>query len=425
MKISLNIFKSKFVKNVLTLMTGSIIAQAIPIAITPILTRLYLPEDFGIFALFLAITAVTGTIANAQYEQAIILPKEDCDALNLVVLGVFITVGISIVLLLVIVFFSNDIINLLGNNGNIKNWLYLVPVSTLLVGIFNSLKFFNIRKKKFKNVSVSLVSRSTSLSILQVLLGLISIGPLGLILAQIISYFTGNMILFRTIKESKYQNIITKENIKKQAGKYKKFPIYSLPSIFINSVYLNSLNFLISTMFTITTLGFYALTQRMVETPLGIIGNSFRQVYFQQASEAYSNNKNMNKLFVKIFKKLLLISIPIFTVLFFIAEPLFEFVFGEEWRIAGAYAKIIIPLAAIRFVSSPLSVTINIYQKQQILLLINILFLTTTLGVFIVGESYNFSFELVLTYFSIIMSIEYALLLLICWRLSKRNLIKK
>jgi len=43
--------KSEFAKNVLTLMTGTTIAQAIPIAISPILTRIYTPEDFGVFAL--------------------------------------------------------------------------------------------------------------------------------------------------------------------------------------------------------------------------------------------------------------------------------------------------------------------------------------------------------------------------------------
>ncbi|MEA1954756.1 MAG: hypothetical protein U9O24_10240 [Campylobacterota bacterium] len=69
--------KSEFSRNVLTLMTGTTIAQAIPIAISPILTRIYTLEDFGIFALFIAITAIFGSIANGRYELAIMLPKKD------------------------------------------------------------------------------------------------------------------------------------------------------------------------------------------------------------------------------------------------------------------------------------------------------------------------------------------------------------
>ena len=186
MKINSNIFKSDFVKNVLTLMTGTTIAQAIPIAVTPILTRIYTPDDFGVFALFLAITAIAGAIANGQYEQSILLPKSDDDAINLVVLGVVIATVFSLLLLVIVLFFNTNIANLLGNK-ELENWLFLVPLSTLLVGIYNSLNFFNIRKKEFKNVSISLVSRSIGLSLSQVIIGLIALGPIGLIIGQIIS----------------------------------------------------------------------------------------------------------------------------------------------------------------------------------------------------------------------------------------------
>ena len=75
--------KSEFTRNVLTLMTGTTIAQAIPIAISPILTRLYTPKDFGVLALFVAITSIFGSIANGRYELAIMLPKKDEDAINI------------------------------------------------------------------------------------------------------------------------------------------------------------------------------------------------------------------------------------------------------------------------------------------------------------------------------------------------------
>ena len=90
--------KSEFSKNVLTLMTGTTIAQAIPIAISPILTRIYTPEDFGVLALFVAITSIFGSIANGRYELAIMLPKKDENAINIFALGLIITFSMSFIL---------------------------------------------------------------------------------------------------------------------------------------------------------------------------------------------------------------------------------------------------------------------------------------------------------------------------------------
>jgi O-antigen/teichoic acid export membrane protein len=102
--------KSEFTRNVLTLMTGTTIAQAIPIAISPILTRIYTPEDFGIFALFIAISSIVGSIVNGRYELAIMLPKKDEDAINILVLGLIITSFISLLLLILIILFNDDLV---------------------------------------------------------------------------------------------------------------------------------------------------------------------------------------------------------------------------------------------------------------------------------------------------------------------------
>ncbi len=45
--------KNEFAKNVLTLITGTTTAQTIPIIISPLLTRIYSPEDFGVWDYFL------------------------------------------------------------------------------------------------------------------------------------------------------------------------------------------------------------------------------------------------------------------------------------------------------------------------------------------------------------------------------------
>jgi O-antigen/teichoic acid export membrane protein len=421
MKLNLNIFKSEFSRNIIALMTGTTIAQAIPIAISPILTRMYSPQDFGVFAIFLAINAITGVIAGAKYEEAIILPKNNKNALNLVVLSVLISFIFSFFLALFILLFNSQIVSMLGE-PKIKYWLYFVPLTTFILAIYNSLNYYNIRNKTFKNISISQVSKSSSSAIVQVFIGLIQTGPFGLILGQIISYFTGNFILFKTLKEDiNKKNIkkeITKKTIKSVAKEYSKFPKYSLPSIFINSLNLNIINFLISSIFSITTLGFYSITQRLIAIPAKVIGSSFSQVYFQKASIVFNSNGNTRLLFVKTLKQLIVT--PIYIILFFIAEPLFAFVFGEKWRIAGLYAQILIPLAFVKFLSGSLETTLVIHQKQQYLLLINVLLILSTVVVFFFGYKYDIDFSTILKYYVILLSFDYGLILFLSWFFSKK-----
>lgn len=413
-------FKSDYSKNVLTLITGTTIAQAIPIAITPILTRLYTPNDFGVFALFLAITAMTGAVSNAQYEHAIVLPKDDEDAYNLVFLGIIFSILLSLILLIVIVLFSEAITEYLENT-EIKPFLFLIPISTLLVGVFNSFNYFNIRKNKFKNIAKSQVTRSSSLVVSQILIGLLVLGPIGLIFGQILSYFTGNMILFKTLKKNYKSGYLSKDKIKFQAIKYKNFPLFSMPSVFLNSINLNIVNFLISSLFSISTLGFYSLTQRIIGVPAKIIGSSISQVYLKQASDDLNNKKSTKNVFLNTLKKLTIICIPTFFILFFIVEHVFAFVFGEEWRVSGLYARILIPLAAVRFVSSTLSVSLIIHQKQKILLLFNISLFVSIIFVFLISKINSFDIETFLMFYTFLVSFIYLALLAVNWNVSKKR----
>ena len=84
------IFRSPFIKSILTLVTGSSIAQAITLLVTPILSRIYSPADFGVFTFFMAIVGAFALIATLRYEIAIMLPKKDQEAVNIVSLSLII-----------------------------------------------------------------------------------------------------------------------------------------------------------------------------------------------------------------------------------------------------------------------------------------------------------------------------------------------
>jgi len=151
--------KSEFSRNVLTLMTGTTIAQAIPIAISPILTRIYTPEDFGVFALYMSIASIVAVVATGRYELAIMLPKKDEDALNIIALSMIIAFFVSFITFLIVFLFNAQITSLLGN-PEISNWLYFIPITVLLTGIYQSFNYWSNRKKQYRRLATSRVIQS-------------------------------------------------------------------------------------------------------------------------------------------------------------------------------------------------------------------------------------------------------------------------
>ena len=407
--------KSEFSRNVLTLMTGTTIAQAIPIAISPILTRIYTPEDFGVFALFIAITSIFGSIANGRYELAIMLPKKDEDAINIFALGFIITCVISLLLLLIIVLFNDDITILLKNK-DIGVWLYFIPITVFFTGLWNILNYYNNRKKQYKDLAKATIIKSITTAIIQLSVGFIKQGAIGLISGQIISQFFANTKLLKNILKDKILiSRISKVKIIALAKKYKDFPKYSLGGTLANILSVQAINILISIFYNSATLGFYSLVQRVLGMPSVLIGSSIGQVFFQQAIKEKQKTGRTIKSFNYTVKKLFMIGVPSFTILFFIIEDLFALVFGEEWRVAGKYAKILIPLFALKFVSSTVSVLLTIWEKQKLTFYIDIFLLIINL--ILILFLHNFTNYLIV--YTIFMSLNYILFLLYFIYLSK------
>ncbi|MBE0492571.1 MAG: oligosaccharide flippase family protein [Sulfurospirillum sp.] len=411
--------RSEFSRNVLTLMTGTTIAQAIPIAISPILTRIYTPEDFGVFALFVAITAIFGSIANGRYELAIMLPKKDEDAINIFALGFIITTSISLVLLILVIVFHDYFLSLL-NNKEIGLWLYFVPITVFFTGVWNILNYFNNRKKRYKGIAKAIVIKSVILAIVQLSVGFIKQGAAGLISGQILSQMFANMQLLKNILKDKILiSKISKVKIVALAKRYKDFPKYSMWAILANTLSQHLTNILISTFYSVATLGFYSLVQRVLGMPSSLIGSSIGQVFFQQATKEKQQTGKAVKTFNATVKKLIIIGLPAFGILFFIVEDLFAFVFGEDWRIAGVYAQIVIPLFFIRFIIATVSAIDTIMERQNIFLVFNVILLAVS--ILLILTLSERLFEVFLAIFSTCISLIYLLYGYILFKMSNNE----
>jgi len=382
--------KSEFSRNVLTLMTGTTIAQAIPIAISPILTRLYTPEDFGVFALYVAVFSVFGSVANAKYELAIMLPKKDEDAINVMALGFIINIILTLFLLLMVIVFHDNFLNLLGNK-DISPWLYFIPVSVFLTGCFNLLNYFNNRLKYYKDLAKVNVAKSIAMAIVQFSMGFLKFGAMGLISGQIVSQIVSNTKLLFNIKKLNLFIKIKKVKIIALAKRYKDFPKYKTPSSILDIFTLQTPYIFLPQLFNLSMSGSYFFANRIISIPSGLIATSISQVYFQKISKYYQKNE-IYTFFKNTTIKLFSISIILALIIYFLSPIMFDIIFGNKWKLSGEIASLLSVIFFVRFIVSPISVTLILEKYIKLGVLWQVIYFITTSMVFLVSYYIKLNF---------------------------------
>jgi len=362
--------RSEFSRNVLTLMSGTTIAQAIPIAISPILTRIYTPEDFGVFALYMAIASIVAVVATGRYEMAIMLPKKDEDAINIVALSIIISFIVSFIALLIVFIFNAQITEILGN-PEISNWLYFIPITVLLSGIYQSFNYWSNRKKQYKRLSTSSVVQSGTTATTNLAMGFGEMGSSGLILGGVLGQSVATVVLAKMICKDDINKIkdIKKIKIFALLKRYIKQPKYVLPTSLLDTISLKIPIFAISSLYqSLTMLGHYMLVERMFSIPFGIIGGAIGQNFYQEFSNMINrNNKKQAKLLlIKVWSFLFIIGLLPTVFIFFYAPEIFSFLFGKNWEEAGVIASMLVWMYLFKFISSPTSSAYLVLGLQNI-----------------------------------------------------------
>ena len=75
---------SDFIKHVFTLISGTAIAQLIPIILSPFLRRWISLEDYALFEVFFRLISILSIVVALRYPMAVVLPKDDKEANNVV-----------------------------------------------------------------------------------------------------------------------------------------------------------------------------------------------------------------------------------------------------------------------------------------------------------------------------------------------------
>lgn len=371
-----NTFKKDTYKNVLILFSGFSIAQTIPLLATLILTRIFTKEQFGIFFIYSSLCMIFSMLISLKLELAIILPSKNDDGKILFFTSLLTSLILSIVVFLTILFFYKPITTVLGEK-NIGILLYFLPISLFFLGITQSCSYWFNRNNKYKNISITSISKSTTSSILQISLGLLSFLKYGLVIGLISGQLASAIYsLYLAFKEK----IIETKNLSLEKmfnliNKYKSIPIFNT-SIAVSNTLSNHLPiFLLTSFYSLEMTAFYGLANRIIAIPMGLVSKSVGQVLYNEATKKFNNGENLRSLVISTYKKLAKLAVIPFAILLIATPTIFSFLFGSEWKLAGIFTQLLIPWLFFMFLNSPMSYIITILNKQTQLLVYDILLL--------------------------------------------------
>ncbi|MFQ3292615.1 oligosaccharide flippase family protein [Reinekea sp.] len=358
-----------FKKNIATLMTGTIASQIIPIASSPVLTRLYSPDDFGVLVLFVSIATFIVVVSTGRYDFGLPQTKNIIDAANLSVLSFLIVLIFTalIVSLLIIVRNLSITINSFGQ------LVFLVPVSIFLLSCTSILINLSIRFDAYKGISISRVFQSLTTAFIGITIGLYNTMAYGLILAILVGQIVGFMILIFSLRKLIFRmslTDITVINLIEVAKEYSLFPKKNLPSAIVNSFYNNGKMVILTLLYSTAFTGLLSLTFRVVQMPITVVSNSVSDVLYRYVSIELQRG-DYRSIQSKLKRMAIILSlvglVPSITLLLW-GEDLFIFVFGEAWGLAGKYAAILSFGFYFQFIASPFCKVFYAYNNHSVYL---------------------------------------------------------
>lgn len=419
-KVYFNFKNNDFLKNVSLLVGGTVIAQMIAVGTSPILSRLYSPEDFGFFATFMAILGIASSFSMLKYELAIVIEKNKYYARQIQSLSYLILLVFIIIFTLTLKGVPVSVFEKF--NINIGNKIYILVPLVLFIGIYAIQTNVLNRDKKYKLLSVSGVVYKISIVSFQILFGLIGLNFLGLIFGNLLGLLIVVFVIY--LLDRKYYftfEDFSLKSLKKVAKKHYRFPKYTAPQTLLNTLSQQIPIYILGYFYGLEIVGAYWMAMRIVQLPTLIIGKSVRQVYFQKASEVSQNISETIKLFNKtVFTLIKLIFIPVLIV-FCLGEDLFVLVLGSNWKIAGEFASWMILWIGVGFVTPPAAMTLLIFNMQKLNLVYDIFLLGTRTLVLIIGGIYFEVIDTIIIFSMVGLLFNISLIVYVKFNLISRN----
>jgi len=362
-------------KAVSVIASSTVAGQVLLLALSPVLTRLYAPEHFGVLAVFTAMTTMITVVSSWRWEFAVPLAANDRDALDVIILG-----ALSIVITAAVVSFAlivgGEWVLHITATPSLQILLWCIPVAVVGGGAYQLLTYWVLRIRSFGVVASTSITRVVVQGAAQVGLGFIGQGGAGLVLGQVLGQLSGSTRMLRLVLktgEGGYRP--SREQLLARAREFRRFPLLSAPATLLNIGGRQAPPLIIASLAGPAWAGFYALAERVVNLPMRALGNAVGQVFYGEMSRFARDGRwrEARGIFLRVTLAMFGVSLLPALVLATFGAPLFAFVFGAEWEVAGSIAGVLGVVMLFQLTTSPVSQTLNIFGLQGLQLAVDLL----------------------------------------------------
>lgn len=395
----LSLFRSQMVRNTGKLLSANVIAQAIGLLVYPLLTRIYAPEDFGLFNLFVSIGGVAVLIATGNYQNAIVLPKREETARGLVHLSALITAA-TVLLLILSIPFAHPIAGLF-KSPDLATYYWLLPFYVLLASIWNVLNYWYLRHQAYDRISGYQVSQSLFSAAYKTGFGYAGWLRGGLISAAVLSPLCS--LILSVFSARKYLKPLLQfdgNECRQAAAQYSNFPKFALPHSVLNYVASQLPVLLLTPLFSAREVGFWSMAILLSFAPISLITNAIHQVFFQRTTEHVNARLSIAPFYRRFTLASLAIIIPFFAGLWFVLPDLTQWLLGDEWSVSGRYIRWMLPWLLCMFLCASTGYLYDVFARQRSGLFFEIAMSVARLIGLGVGICYD-SFELAIAGYAV------------------------
>jgi O-antigen/teichoic acid export membrane protein len=404
--------QSDILRNTTILISGTALAQLIPILLQPLLRRSFTPDTFGAYSVYLSLLGILIVISSLRYELAIILPEKDTEAMAVFFLSVILNIAFNQVLLIIILVFRTEILLLLNLPEKFAIYLLLTPAGIFLFGLYQSINYWLIRKKGFIALSINKFVRRGAEGASQVTFVFTRFAN-GLIIGDLIGHIANVASgLFQGVKTGLSLRLFSTRRILFVLNKYSEYPKFNFLPAFMEACSFLLPAIMINKFFSSESTGYFDLCKLCLSVPLALVATSLSNVLLQRISEKDKLKLSIKGDLLRVLSAVSLIVLVEIAVILIFGEGLFKLVFGQEWVVSGRISKILVWSFAFNFLTSSFSSIFISLKKIKLLSVWQMIYFCAILLLFLFSHLSFESFLKVYVTIEVICSTIVSILLL-------------
>lgn len=356
-----------FTWNVLVMLSGTVAGQAISLLLSPVLTRVYGPSEFGYLSFYGAVLGILGVVASLGLDLAIPIAGSKPECANLMALSGMALTATTVILAIFTLFTPEHVLAALSL-GPLSLYRLLLPLGFACLGGYYVMVAVATWAGAFKDIARTRISQGLSGPLSQVLLGIMGYGTPGLVIGYIVGQSSGTLLLLLRVVLGRQTLLheITWSRMSAAARRYMHFPLFASWARLLDVAGGGTILFILFTAcYSSEVAGFMFLSERVIGRPLLVVSSSFLQVFTGEAGRALNHDPAMlRRRFYQVVPVQFLFAGSWILLANACAGWVFPRLFGTEWAEAIPYLHALSLSYLVLTVLHPVSTTLQMLEWQ-------------------------------------------------------------